>query len=206
MPQRVKPSVVTLALSLAAIVVYIGYRAVISGSADDSSSARVELDAAGAPQLPDTLPSVVLDDLDGTPTPLSSWAGKPLVINFWATWCAPCLREIPLLKSFQQSHPDVQVVGIAIDQLEPVVAFAADMGFNYPVLVGPEAMAAAGAFGVDFVALPFTVFASAAGAVIGVHTGELHTEHLENLSAVFDDLGSARIDEAAARKRLTGRR
>jgi thiol-disulfide isomerase/thioredoxin len=152
------------------------------------------------------LPEFVLDDLDGTPTSISSWAGHPLIINFWATWCAPCLREIPMLKAFQAEHPEIQVVGIAIDAVEPVQAFAADMGFNYPVLVGPEAMQAAVAFGIDYLALPLTIFVGADDAVLGTHMGELEAAHLANATAVFGDLAAGRTDVADARARLELRR
>ena len=193
MPRAVNPSLVTLALSAAALAGYFGYRFLNVETTGTESA------------LGDALPQFVLDDLEGKPTPISNWPGKPLVVNFWATWCAPCLREIPLLKEFQTANPAVQIVGIAIDREKPVRAFAEEMNFNYPVLVGPLAMDAAGAFGVDFVAMPFTVFTSASGSVLGVHTGELHTEHLSNLAAVLDDLAAGTIDRDIARARLAGR-
>ena len=92
----------------------------------------------GASVLVDTLPEFALEDLGGEIRSIHGWEGDALVINFWATWCAPCLREIPLLKEFQDANGSagVQVVGIAVDRLEAVQAFAEDMGFNYPVLVG----------------------------------------------------------------------
>lgn len=204
MPRSISPSLVTLALSAAALIGYAGYRAWVH--APDVGVAAVGGDADTAPPvLADTLPDFALDDLEGKPTPISSWPGKPLIVNFWATWCAPCLREIPLLKQFQTDNPSIQIVGIAIDRVEPVRAFAEDMAFNYPVLVGPQAMDAAGAFGVDFVAMPFTVFAGADGSVLGVHTGELHEEHLIELATVLDELDAGTIDRAIARARLAGR-
>lgn len=100
----------------------------------------------------------------------------------------------------------VQVVGIAVDRLDPVVSFAEKMQFNYPVLVGQaDAMEAAAAFGVDFFALPFTVFTDAVGNILGVHTGELHGEDLDNLAAVLDALGAGAIDLEEARARVAGR-
>jgi hypothetical protein len=111
-----------------------------------------------------------------------------------------------MLKEFQTANADLQVVGIAIDKRDPVVTFAGDMQFNYPILMGEsEAWDAAAAFGVDFYALPFTVFTAGDGSVLGVHTGELHPEHLENLRTVLTDLAASRIDLAEARKRMAGR-
>ena len=81
-----------------------------------------------------------LPDLDGRQRDFSEWDGKHRILNFWATWCAPCRREIPLLKEFQDAQADsgIQVIGIAVDDLEPAVAYAKDAEFNYPVLIGQE--------------------------------------------------------------------
>ena len=201
-----RPHVITLVLSIGATAAYLAYRALDFDRASTSTNAEAQLaEASSEARLVESLPEFVLDDLAGNPTSISSWPDMPLVINFWATWCAPCLREIPLLKAYQEDHSSLQVIGIAIDRVDPVVAFAEEMQFNYPVLVGPDAMNAAGAFGVDFVAMPFTVFTSAAGNVLGVHTGELHTEHLEEYSAVLEGLRTGAIDTQTARARLAGR-
>ena len=196
-----KPHIVVLVLSIGAAGAYVAYRALDVDVADDSETGPAAA-ASSDSRLVDSLPHFVLDDLAGNPTPIESLAGKPLLLNFWATWCAPCLREIPMLKAYQEANPDIQVVGIAIDRVDPVLAFAEEMEFNYPVLVGPEAVNAAGAFGVDFVAMPFSVFAAAGG---NVHTGELHAEHLEQFDTVIASLASGRIGIAAARAMLAGR-
>lgn len=199
---RGSPALVTVALSAAALTGYLTYRALLPAdqamtSAPVIQTGEVEEDIA----LPDRLPHFELADLEGAQRSIHSWPGQPLLINFWATWCAPCLREIPLLKALQDEHPWLTVVGVAVDRTEPVVEFAAGMGFNYPILVGQsEGWEAAAQFG-EFYALPFTVFTSADGHVLGVHTGEIHTEHLDNLVAVLEDLraGRASLDEARAR-------
>jgi thiol-disulfide isomerase/thioredoxin len=126
-----------------------------------------------------------------------------LLINFWATWCGPCLREIPMLKELQTAQPELQVVGIAIDKADLVVGFADNMQFNYPILIGQtEAWAAAAALGVNIYALPFTVFTGGDGSILGVHTGELHAEHLDAFSTVAADLAAGEIDVAEARARI----
>lgn len=108
-----------------------------------------------------------------------------------------------MLKDLQTERPDLQVVGIAIDKPDLVGKFAADIQFNYPVLIGEnEAWAAAAAMGVNIYALPFTVFTGADGSILGVHTGELHAEHLEAFRTVAADLGAGRIDLDEARGRL----
>lgn len=198
-----KPAIVTLALSTAAVLGYVTYRLTLAPPAPEPVD-TVPIDAsAAARSLRDTLPELTLPDLEGVERELASYAGRPLIVNFWATWCAPCLREIPRLKEYQQAHADKQIVGIAVDYREPVVEFAAEMAFNYPVLVGQtEGMNAATAFGVNVLALPITVFTSADGAVLAIHTGEVHGEHLDGFTAVVAALESGEIDLAAARERL----
>ena len=207
------PTLLTALLSVATLAGYATYRLTVGGSdaemaadhSDHDDSMQAPADDSAASRFADSLPDIVLNDLAGTPTPLSTWVGQPMLINFWATWCAPCLREIPLLKAFNDEHPAIQVVGIAVDRDEPVREFAAEMAFNYPNLVGQtEAMNAAAALGVEVIALPFTVFTDAEGAILGIHSGEIHREHLENLAATLADLEAGRIGRDTARERIAG--
>jgi thiol-disulfide isomerase/thioredoxin len=199
-----RPVLLTAALSAAAVLGYVAYRTV-APSADDVAAARGSgAPAEAAPLAVATLPDFSLGNLAGEPQSILSWPGKPLLINFWATWCAPCLREIPMLKELQTTRPDLQVVGIAIDKREPVVKFAGDLNFNYPILIGEtEAWAAAGALGVNIYALPFTIFTAGDGSILGVHTGELHSEHLDRFRSIVDDLAAGRIDVEQARSRVS---
>src|SRR6056300_674949 len=64
--------------------------------------------------LAQSLPSIELPDLSGELRNLDEWSSKPMVINFWATWCAPCLREIPLLKNFRNENSNFNLIGIAV--------------------------------------------------------------------------------------------
>ena len=146
-----------------------------------------------------------LPDIAGTERSLSEWAGKARLINFWATWCAPCRREIPLLKKTQEAHGDsnVQVIGIAVDFPEEVAAYAEEVRFNYPVLVGQEdAMAIAEASGIDFIGMPFTMIVAPSGELIKAHIGEIVESHIEQILAVFDDLENDRLEVAVAREAL----
>ena len=200
---RPRPVLLTAALSAAAVLGYVAYRTLTA--VGDSTAADVsEPAAAAATPAVATLPDFSLGNLAGEQQSILSWPGKPLLINFWATWCAPCLREIPMLKELQAARPDLQVVGIAIDKRDPVVEFAGNIEFNYPILIGQnEAWAAAGALGVNIYALPFTIFTAGDGSILGVHTGELHAEHLERFRSVTGDLGAGRISVEQARSRLS---
>ena len=201
---RSRPALVTAALSAAAVLGYLGYRSLQprAPAADAAPSAE----AAPSPEqasVAATLPEFALGNLAGEAQSIRSWPGKPLLINFWATWCGPCLREIPMLKELQTARPDLQIVGIAIDKRDAVVDFAGRMDFNYTILIGQsEAWQAAAALGVNIYALPFTVFTGADGSILGVHTGELHAEHLDRFRAIVDDLAANRISLEAARERL----
>ncbi len=149
--------------------------------------------------------SFELTDMDGTVRQSSEWNGKPMLVNFWATWCAPCRREIPLLKDAQDTYTDIdlQVIGIAVDFQEDVVAYAEEAEFNYPILVGQEdAMAVAETSGIDFIGLPFTMVLSASGELIKNHVGEIHQEHIDEIVAVFGDMQNGGLDLAGARERL----
>ena len=144
--------------------------------------------------LAQSLPSIELPDLSGELRNLEEWSGKPMVINFWATWCAPCLREIPLLKNFRNENSNFNLIGIAVDRELPVIQYAQDMQIDYPVLIGQmQAMNAAQEFGVNVYALPFTVFTVANGATLGVFTGELHQDQLDKIIKIIKDYDSNEI-------------
>jgi thiol-disulfide isomerase/thioredoxin len=121
--------------------------------------------AAEAGAYAPVYPSFKLTDIDGAERDFSEWQGKHRLLNFWATWCAPCRREIPLLKAFQEEHGEnFLIIGIAVDFPEQVSAYAETAEFNYPILVGQEdAMAVAETSGVEFIGMPFTMIVAADG-------------------------------------------
>ena len=146
-----------------------------------------------------------LADLDGNLRQFSEWDGKARLVNFWATWCAPCRREIPLLKKTQEEHADIdlQVIGVAVDFIEDVSAYAEEAQFNYPVLIGQEdAMAVVEASGTDFVGLPYTMIVAPDGKLIKTHIGELHEDQIELIVEVFEQMHGGEIDVAGARSAL----
>ncbi len=203
-----RSALLTLFLSSIAILVYLGYRAL--DLVPVSPIAEPEPIAVTDTEPVDRLPEFSLTNIDGEMQSIGSWPGKAMIVNFWATWCAPCLREIPLLVDYQRRYREdlaLQVVGIAVDQIVPVKAFMNDMAMNYPVLIGQaDAMDAAAAFDVDFFGLPFSVFTAPDGHVLGIHTGELHAVDLDNVVETLEELAENRIDIAGARARLARRR
>jgi thiol-disulfide isomerase/thioredoxin len=128
--------------------------------------------------VPDTLPDITLADRNGKPTKLASFGGRPLMVNFWATWCAPCRREIPLLNKIrmQRKGQNAEIVGVAVDFREDVLKFVAKTPLSYPLLIGEEdGLAAAEAFGMGM-AFPFSVFVDSQNRILTVKVGELHED------------------------------
>ena len=131
-----------------------GVVAVLAGSA----LRRFHAPAAGAGRR--ALLAVTLPDADGTAQPLAQWRGKLLVVNFWATWCAPCREEMPMFVKAQREHAGagLQFVGIAVDDAAKARQFATEIGVNYPTLIGGYgAMELSKSLGNTLMALPFTV-------------------------------------------------
>lgn len=166
------------------------------------TTAAVSVDEPGASAQP---VAFALNDMDGVERNFSEYAGSHSLLNFWATWCAPCRREIPLLKEFhaRQDEHGVQVLGLAFDVPEEVTVYAEAAEFNYPILVGEQdVMAVAETSGVDVVGLPFTMIVHRDGELLSAHMGEIHQEQLDAIADVFVELDAGDIDRDTARVRL----
>jgi thiol-disulfide isomerase/thioredoxin len=166
----------------------------------------VQETAAAAPaSAANNHPSFELLGLDGRMHDFDEYDGRHRLLNFWATWCAPCRREIPLLTEFQAEQGDdgILVIGIAVDVMEDVQQYAEAAEFNYPILVGEmDAMAVAEQSGLQFHAMPFTMIVTADGEYLNAHFGELHRPDLDTISDVFARLDAGEIDTETARKAL----
>ncbi len=154
------------------------------------------------------LPDFTLMDVGGNPRSISEWSKQPLLINFWATWCAPCRREMPLLQKLHEERQNTsfQVIGVAIDRLDDVQAYVIESGVTYPILVGElEAMEVAEKFGSGFVGLPFSVFTAPNGQVLTVRNGELQRDELRAILAITDQVTSGQLSTAEARQQFAER-
>ncbi len=118
--------------------------------------------------------------LDGRMISADDFAGKALLVNFWATWCAPCRREMPLLDQVSRLHAErLAVVGIAIDDPGAVAEFVAELGISYPILVGSsDVLVTQRAWGNSAGALPYTVLVDAEGVIRWQHLGEVSESDL----------------------------
>ena len=129
-------------------------------------------------------PEIILKDLDGHSHRLSEFRGKLLLVNFWATWCGPCLKEMPLLVGAQNEYGKLgfQVIGPALDEVDAVRAMAKKIGINYPIMVGDEDITdAMDALGDELGALPFSVLIARDGRILTRVTGGLTQEKLTKL-------------------------
>jgi len=126
-----------------------------------------------------TLPDIRLPDPSGREITSNGWAGKVVVLNFWATWCPPCLREMPMLAQLQDSFDEgrLQVVGIAIDDPDMVRRFLNEHRVSYQVLLGNAAsIDIATRLGNRTSGLPFTVVFDRFGRRVFSHTGEISAD------------------------------
>ncbi|HAP78409.1 MAG TPA: alkyl hydroperoxide reductase [Acidimicrobiaceae bacterium] len=132
--------------------------------------------AAGNPAL--TAP---ISAADGTTTNLGEVLDQPLVVNLWATWCGPCVREMPAFDEVAGELDTVDIIGVNVgDDAADAAAFAADLGVSYPQYTDPD-----GALTLEFEAanLPATAFIAADGTVLEVHMGALTADELRSAIA-----------------------
>lgn len=114
--------------------------------------------------------------IDGTAIAMAQFRGRPLLLNFWATWCPPCIEELPLLNAFFKENVDKswQVLGLAVDQAEPVRRFLQQSPLAFPVaLAGFPGVELSRSLGNLNGALPFSVVFDAAGRIVYRKLGRL---------------------------------
>ncbi|PKM13510.1 MAG: redoxin [Gammaproteobacteria bacterium HGW-Gammaproteobacteria-3] len=123
-----------------------------------------------------TLPEFNLPDLQGSNHSLADWKGKVIIINFWATWCPPCRKEIPEFIALQKQYGDkgLQFIGIALEEKQPVAEFIHSITINYPILVaGDSGIELARQMGNVIGAVPFSVVLDRQGRIVHSQPGEL---------------------------------
>ena len=137
-----------------------------------------------APILGRRRPEFSLPDLDGQLRSITEWDGKVIALNFWATWCPPCIKEVPEFVSLQDRYQaqGLQFIGIALQKPEEAREFVTEHKVNYPILAGElEVIKLAEAYGNHIGALPYTVIIDRNGLVVHVKPGILPTEEAESV-------------------------
>lgn len=129
-------------------------------------------------------PEFQLTDLGGNLRNIKEWDGKVILLNFWATWCPPCKKEIPAFIELQDKYGSsgFQIIGVAIDQPELVEAYSDSMGVNYPILVGEdEGIDITTQYGNRLNLLPYTVIIDRSSMIRFIKKGEVTKDEIEEL-------------------------
>lgn len=142
-----------------------------------------ELSQRGQAGSGELAPDFLLSDLDGGQVRLSDLRGQTVVVNFWATWCGPCKKEIPEFTEYARENPDVKVLGVVVpsnegDRLDDIVR---RFKVGYPVLVSDDATEAA--YGID--SFPTTYVVRADGTIGGVQVGGMNKEMLAEMVEAY---------------------
>jgi peroxiredoxin len=176
-----------IAYALVSLVAAVAGFSLYDMAENGSSSQSQAVTSAAAFAPPEELlgakrPEFTLPDLTGETTSITRWDGDVLLLNFWATWCSPCRKEMPDLARLQVRYGKrgFQVIGVAIDQADPVRRFIKEIGVDYPQLVGREnALAVADRYGNHFGALPYSVLIDRVGIIRFIKPGLISEQELE---------------------------
>lgn len=175
-----KAPVILLAVAIAAAVggYFLAMRLVPAPTPERIGPVAIEPeDLVGQPR-----PDFSLLDRSGSPVSAGDFDGGPWLLNFWATWCQPCVEEMPMLNDFHgdQGPQGVQVVGIAVDDPDQARSFADQLGIDYTLLFGQSgAMVAGRAFGNRSGMLPYSVLVDAGGRIRWIRLGAVQRHELE---------------------------
>ena len=167
--------------STSVILVLALLAAIVGGIVQHQHRASV-VEATDSTLVGTPLPALSLADLDGRTHALRDYRGRRVLINFWASWCGPCLEEMPALNQAQEKFGDhgAIVLGIAMDEPERVRAFLAEHPMSYPILLGKlDSPSTSLQLGDKREILPFSVLINDDGRIIATHAGVLSHPQLE---------------------------
>lgn len=128
-----------------------------------------------------------LENIEGETISIGEFRGEKTLINFWATWCRPCRKEMPMLNGvfLSQDPSDFSVVGIAIDKPEKVTQFVAELGIDFPIMVGQsEAYDVMKDLGNEALTLPYTILIDEEGEVVWSKNTELKHSDMDEVLGI----------------------
>ena len=161
---RRRPHAFASFVRTALVVLTVTGAAACGGGSSDGSEAAVT--------------DVAFTAADGTQMTLADMKGTPVVLNMWATWCKPCVKEMPAFDEVASSQDGVRIIGVNVaDDADDAAAFAADLGVGYEQFNDPTG-ALSDAF--EVTGLPATAFVDADGTVVEVHAGALTADQLRD--------------------------
>ena len=189
-----RPWHMIIVAALAAGAGFAAFQFIGEGSASEAVTTpnTPAVDLRGDGLVGQRRPDYTLGSVDGSIVSADEFDGQVVLVNFWATWCAPCREEMPMLMAFREDHraKGVEVVGIAIDDVAAARGFVDELGIEYPNLVGStDVMATIRLYGNASGALPYTVLVDSDGIVRWTRMGVLEEEDLESrIQAILDEI------------------
>jgi thiol-disulfide isomerase/thioredoxin len=131
-------------------------------------------------EIGETAPDFTVEMIDGGTFTLSEARGQPVVLNLWASWCPPCREEIPAISEWATDHPEVQVIGVAVEDVEEETRrFAAEIDASYPLMIGTYAVNEA----YPHFGLPATYVINEKGVITQFTNGKVTGDVLDDLLA-----------------------
>jgi len=173
--QRILATAAAAALATGGTAAFLGALALQSTPAIAAAAPSVQPNAVGQ------LWSAAVTNTDGKPQSLAAYKGHPVVVNFWASWCGPCVAEMPELSALSREYAKkgIQFVGVGVDSAANVKAFLQKVKVQYPVYIaGFGGADLARAFGNNAGGLPFTVVIDAKGTVRATRLGQIKPDEL----------------------------
>ncbi|MGZ8152518.1 MAG: TlpA family protein disulfide reductase [Methylovulum sp.] len=164
----------------AALIIAIGLLAMASGMIARKYFSSIEN------LSPQSLPVFSLPDLSGKQHSITEWRGKLLIINFWATWCPPCRKEIPEFIKLQEQYAakGLQFIGVALDDRDAVDEYLKSTKINYPLLIGGnEGIVLNQQLGNNVQAVPYSIVVDQRGQIVYRHQGEFSREKILEIIA-----------------------
>ena len=173
-------NLIVAAIAVIGMAAGIGTYTYLKKSADKPKTASIKSTTLVGSQRPD----FTLADVEGTQHKVSEWDGKVLIVNFWATWCPPCRREIPAFIALQEKYEQqgFTIVGVALDSKQAAIDYVDPMGINYPILIADtDGIAISQEYGNKLGVLPYTVIVDRQGIIRHAIAREVHLDEAEKL-------------------------